>query len=369
MRHLGSVLMLASLVVSAPATVHADEQVIAPGTGLQSSVVVDTGANGVCESIAASGDIQAAPVGGATPNRNEIRCGTNKIVESTAAGDDVQLIAVGATCQNANRVAVDTGANGIPETALGGDDTYPSGIALLVAPANTPCVIAGADGVAQTAAPAGDDAQVLAAGTAAPNTDVVLCGPNLVADTTANNFAAGDDVQLVPVGNACTANQAVVDAGADGIATTRAEGPDLLIRVAKSTKINIGSGDATGDKTIKLEISNVEFGASAPISRPYKLTIGGNTCGGGAVTQLDADSVTPGLQATANVPLGGKIKASVVATVKLENVISVSTKIPFRCTFDVNAVALDTDPDVDDGANPENNTTTVDLEVFDRNDL
>ena len=87
------------------------------------------------------------------------------------------------------------------------------------------------------------------------------------------------------------------------------------------------------------------------------------------MTQLDADSVTPGLQAVANVPLGGKIKASVIATVKLENVISVSSKIPFRCTFDVNAVALDTDPDVDDAANPENNTTTVDLEVFDRNDL
>jgi len=325
--------------------------------------------NGLCETTAASGDIQAAPVGGATPNRNEIRCGTNKIVESTAAGDDVQLIAVGATCQNANRVVVDTGANGIPETPLGGDDTYPSGIALGVPPANTPCVIAGADGVAQTAAPAGDDVQLLAAGTAAPNTDAVLCGPNLVADTTANNFAAGDDVQLVPVGNACTANQAVVDSGTDGIATTRAEGPDLLIKVAKSTKINIGSGDATGEKTIKLEVSNVEFGPTAPVNRAYKLTISGNSCGGGAVTQLDADSVTPGLQATANVPLGGKIKASVVATVKLENVISVSTKIPFRCTFDVNAVALDTDPDVDDAANPENNTTTVDLEVFDRNDL
>lgn len=370
MRHLVAVLsctLLASVcVVSA---VSADEQVIAPGTGLQSSIVVDTGGNGLCETTAASGDIQSAPVGGATPNRNEIRCGTNKIVESTAAGDDVQLIAVGATCPNANRVVVDTGANGIPETSLGGDDTYPSGIALGVPPANTPCVIAGADGVAQTAAPAGDDVPLLAAGTAAPNTEVVLCGANLVADTTANNFAAGDDVQLVPVGNACTPNQAVVDSGADGIATSRAEGPDLLIKVAKSTKINIGSGDATGDKIIKLEVSNVEFGPTAPVSRPYKLTISGNSCGGGAVTQLDADSVTPGLQATANVPLGGKIKASVVATVKLENVISVSTKIPFRCTFDVNAVALDTDPDVDDAANPENNTTTVDLEVFDRNDL
>ena len=33
------------------------------------------------------------------------------------------------------------------------------------------------------------------------------------------------------------------------------------------------------------------------------------------------------------------------------------------------AVAVDTDPEVDDAQNPENNTTTVDLEVFDRNDL
>ena len=131
---------------------------------------------------------------------------------------------------------------------LAGDDTYAAGIALGVAPANTPCVIAGADGIAQTALPAGDDVQLLLAGAAAANTDVIVCGPNLVADTTANNFAAGDDVQLVPVGNACAANQAVVDSGADGIATTRAEGPDLLIKVAQSTKINIGSGDATGEQ-------------------------------------------------------------------------------------------------------------------------
>jgi hypothetical protein len=364
-----TVLSILAVVAIIPAVaVHADQQVIAPGTGLQSAVVVDTGADGLCETTAAKGDIQAAPVGGATPNLTEVRCGANKIVESAAGGDDVQLIAVGATCQGANRAVVDTGPNGIPETVLAGDDTYAGGIAFGTAPANTPCVIAGADGIAQTA-PVGDDTQQLAAGTAQPNSDVVLCGPNLVADTTANNFAAGDDVQLVPVGDPCTANQAVVDSGADGIAATRAEGPDLLIKVAKSTKINIGTGDATGQRTIKLEVSNVEFGPSAPATRPYKLTITGNTCGNGTVTQLDADAVTPGLQATANVPLGGKIKASVVATVKLEDVISVTNKIPFRCTFDVNAVALDTAPDVDDGANPENNTTTVDVEAFDRNDL
>ena len=370
MRRVDRSVTLAALVLLFSAVPgRADQQVIAPGTGLQSSIVADTGANGLCETTAASGDIQAAPAGGATPNLTEVRCGANKIVESAAGGDDVQLIAVGAACNGANRAVVDTGPNGIPETALAGDDTYPAGIAFGIAPANTACVIAGADGVAQTTAPGGDDVQLLVAGAAAPNTDVVLCGPNLVSDTFANNFAAGDDVQLVPVGSACTAGQAVVDSGGDGIATTRAEGPDLLMRVAKSTKINIGSGDATSDKTIKLEVSNVEFGASAPTSRAYKLTITANSCSNGAVVQLDADSVTPGLQATANVPLGGKIKASVVAKVKLENVISVSNKIPFRCSFDVNAVALDTDPDVDDAANPDNNTTTVDLEVFDRNDL
>jgi hypothetical protein len=349
--------------------VHADEQVIAPGTGLQSAVVINSGADGICNTAAAVGDIQSATVGGATPNLTEVRCGPNKIVESTAGGDDVQLIAVGSTCQNANRAVADTGPNGIPETVLVGDDTYAGGMALGVPPANTACVIAGADGIAQTSPPAGDDNQVLVLGAAAANSDVIVCGPNLIADTTANNFATGDDVQLVPVGNACTANQAIVDSGADGIATTRAEGPDLVIKVAKSTKINIGSGNATGQKLIKLEVSNQEFGGSAPATRAYQLTISGNSCGNGTVTQLDADAATPGLQATANVPLGGKIKASVVATVRLQDVITVSNKIPFRCTFDVNAIAVDTAPDADDAANPDNNTTTVDVEAFDKNDL
>jgi hypothetical protein len=367
-RTLAALALLAPVLVVVP-TVRADEQVIAPGTGLQSSVVIDTGADGICNTTAATGDIQAAVVGGATPHLNEIRCGANKTVESVAGGDDVQLIAVGATCKNTNNAIVDTGPNGIPETTLVGDDSYLGSMTLGVPPPNTPCIIAGADGVAQTAVPVGDDVQNLVVATAEANTNVVLCGPNGVADTTANNLGLGDDVQLIPVGNGCSANQAVVDSGADGIATTRAEGPDILMKVAKSTKVNIKSGDATGSKTIKLQVSNVEFGPSAPATRDYRLTITGNSCGNGTVTQLDANASVPGLQATASIPLGGKIKATVVANVRLEDVISVSSKIPFRCTFDVNAVAVDTDPEVDDAQNPENNTTTVDLEVFDRNDL
>src|SRR5262249_61602767 len=130
--------------------------------------------NGLCETAAAAGDIQAATIGLGTPNRNEVRCGANKVAESVATGDDVQRIAVGASCNGINQVIVDTGPNGIAETPLLGDDTYASGIVFGSPPVNTPCVIAGADGVAQTSGVAGDDVQVLAAGTAAAGTAVVL---------------------------------------------------------------------------------------------------------------------------------------------------------------------------------------------------
>ena len=43
--------------------------------------------------------------------------------------------------------------------------------------------------------------------------------------------------------------------------------------------------------------------------------------------------------------------------------------IPFRCTIDVTAVALDTSPDPDDAASPENNETQVQIDVTDNNDL
>ena len=362
LRIVAVVFLLALMVGRAPA----DQQQIAPGTGQQNSIVIDTGPDGICNSPAAEGDIQLAALGSGSPNRTEIRCGANKLVETIATGDDVQLIAFGAACKNANNAVVDTGEDGIANTAAAGDDTQV--ITVGVAPANTPCVIAGADGVAQTGFPLGDDVQQLVAGAAAPNTSVVLCGPNLVADTTANNVAAGDDVQVIPVGNACTSNQVVVDSGTDGIATTRAEGPDLRISAAKPVKINISGGRANASKLVKFKITNTEFGATAPIARAYKITTTAGSCGGGVVTQVDADAVTPGLQATATVPLNGSMRASLVAKMKLENVTTVASNNPFRCTFDVSVTALDTAPDVDDGANPEGNETTVDLEVSDRND-
>ena len=54
---------------------------------------------------------------------------------------------------------------------------------------------------------------------------------------------------------------------------------------------------------------------------------------------------------------------------RLDSTTIVSKQIPFRCTFTVTAVALDTDPDPDDAVNDENNAASVPLEVVDQNDL
>jgi len=347
----------------------ADVQRIPPGRGEQNAVVVDTGANGICETAAAKGDLQAANVGQGARNRNALRCGPNRIVDTIAQGDDVQLVAPGGVCRNANQAIVDTGDNGIPETAPVGDDTFAPGIALGVPPANTPCVLAGADGIGQTLTPAGDDVQLIFAGHAEPNTDVVRCGPDGIAETSANNAAAGDDVQLVPPGAVCTQNQAVVDSGADGIAATRAQGPDLRIELVRSLRITIGKNKPTASRRVKFLVRNVEFKTGAPPARGFRIRATGGSCPGGTATFVDADARTGGLQATSTVGLGKTAKATLVATVRLEDVTTVDKHNPFRCSFDVSVISLDTDPDLDDAANDETNTVPVILEVIDKNDL
>jgi len=61
--------MLGALLLASAA--HADRQVIAPGTGLQSAVEVDSGANGICETKARGDDLQAAKLGQGAPFEDE----------------------------------------------------------------------------------------------------------------------------------------------------------------------------------------------------------------------------------------------------------------------------------------------------------
>src|SRR2546428_487879 len=317
-----------------------------PGIGLQSAGEVDSGANGICETKARGDDLQAAKLGQGAPFADEIRCGPDRIANTAAAGDDRQLIAVGSAC-GAGEIMVDTGLDGIANSTAVGDDVQliPVGSA---AP-HTPCVLTGANGLADTPDPAGgDDVRILLVGHAEPNTPVIRCRPHHGAETTANNVhAGGDDVQRVGVGASCPGSgTAGVDSGADGIAETRAQGAELVLRLANPRPLIIPiRRHGTASRTVKLAVFNEEF--AGPPSRAYTLSVTDGSCPDGTVSQVDADARARGLQTTANVPAGKHVKGSFAVTLRLDDVTSVSRKIPFRCTVKVEADALDTAPDPD----------------------
>jgi hypothetical protein len=134
-------------------------------------------------------------------------------------------------------------------------------------------------------------------------------------------------------------------------------------------KLVVSDKRPRASRTIKFRVRNVELRDGAPLARSFRIRAGSGSCPGGTVTQIDADPRTGGLQASAPVALGKTVKASLVATIGLENVITVDRKNPYRCAFDATVVALDTDPDVDDAANDDANTTPVVLEVVDQSDF
>src|SRR5207245_10117901 len=123
--------------------------------------------------------------------------------------------------------------------ASGGATTV---IASGACPSTPPCVITGGNGVADTAAASGDyNLRLTPVGSAAPNTDLIGCGPNLVVDTTPNNVnSSGDDAYVsgFSLGAACAQNDVVIESGANGIADTRAEGPDLVLTVARPVRLS-----------------------------------------------------------------------------------------------------------------------------------
>jgi hypothetical protein len=351
----------------------ADRQRIAPGTALQSEVVVDTGANGICETGAGGDDLQAAAVGRGAPNEDEIRCGIDGVVSTIAAGDDTQLVPLNGDCQNRNTVIIDTGADGIANTTAAGDDA--SDVPVGTAPPGTSCILTGANGIADTADPiGGDDVRRVATGTALPNAVVIRCGPNEVAETRANNFnSAGDDVQLTQPGSGCpNPNTPIVDSGPNGIADTRAEGSDLVLRLkSKTTPISLTIKKKKGvvSKTVKVAMANVEFGPTAPQARTALLVVRDNNCPRGTVSAVDANSAVGGFQQSADIPVNKQVKGSFVVSFGLEDVTSVAKNIPFRCEVIAEVQSIDTAPVGDDAANPASNEARVEIEVVDQGDL
>ncbi len=152
--------------------------------------------NGICDSpVTAAGDdnVLVSP-GNSTPRRVAIRRGANATVESTPAGDDVITTII---CPGADFV--------LDSTPAGDDIVVINDKRCTDVCAQTQaCLVPGADDVLQTTPDPNDDPR-----------NYVSTGANGIAETT----AAGDDVQLITVGNG-TLNAGCVDAGADGIAQT-----------------------------------------------------------------------------------------------------------------------------------------------------
>jgi hypothetical protein len=361
-----SVVTCLMLLAIAPAA-RADRQSIAPGTGRQDSTVINAGLNGVCETQARRDDVQLIAVGQGEPNVDVIRCGPDGTASSVAAGDDVQRIAPAGDCDGPMDIVIDSGADGVAASVVAGDD-----IALLELGRGEPessCVSVGGDAFADTPDPVGgDDEREIAVDGAEPNTAVIRCGLNRTADTFANNFRNGDDVQLIPVGNGCqNAQSIVVDSGANGFAETRAQGAELVLAVPAPLEVTIKKGKSLGTRRFRTTVQNLEFENGAPAGRIYRLVARDGSCPNGTISEVDADARVAGVQETANIPLGKRVKGSVVIAVRPESVSSVTSKLQFRCAIEVEAEATDVAPD--DASNPANNEATIPVVVIDQNDL
>src|SRR5437773_10953 len=89
--------MIVAVLLALASAAHADRQVIAPGTGLQSAVEVDTGPDGIANSTAAGDDVQDIPVGNAAPNTPCVLTGANGLADTPdpAGADDVRILLAG----------------------------------------------------------------------------------------------------------------------------------------------------------------------------------------------------------------------------------------------------------------------------------
>ncbi len=356
-------------VMTLGSVAHADRQTVPPGIGSQTSVVVDAGPNGVCETGAPKTDVQVRGVGLSEPNQPAIRCGSDRVATSVAAGDDVQRVAPSAGC-NPQEVIVDTGADGIANTATAGDDGQD--IPVGRGTPNADCIETGANGLADVRDPVGgDDVRLVPLGRAEANAAVIRCGANEIAETFANNVRGGDDVQLVPVGSGCgNASTVIVDAGANGIAETRAQGVDLaILSAARLVRLTIPKRRQLKAGRVKVAVVNREAGASAPPLRSFTLTANDNNCPNGTVTLVDADARTPGVQPTASIGRRGKAKGVVSLSLGVGAVTTPERDVPLRCSITITATSTDTTPAVDDASNTGNNTTRVEIEAVDANDL
>ena len=205
---------------------------------------VNTGPDGILQSVVGGDDVATALVGNGCPNTDGVTSGPNGICESLAAGDDVNLFPVGQGRPNC--LAVTFGANGVNDTVLGGDDVVGVG-----------GIRTGPDGVCDTVA-AGDDVQVIPLGEGSRFETCIDTGP----DGIFQSLAAGDDTTVLVLGQGLPF-ATVITCGANGIGESVLAGDDLNGPCTVFTRGDC-NGDAAGPNLVDaLFLLNFLFVAGA----------------------------------------------------------------------------------------------------------
>ncbi|QOJ14069.1 MAG: hypothetical protein HRU75_05225 [Planctomycetia bacterium] len=213
------------------------------------TIVIRTGANGVCNTAAAGADVQVIPVGRGVPRAVCVDAGANGVCATAPAGDDGFFLAVGDG--EANAVAVLAAAAALA-TAPAGDDVA------------SHCIIDGGNGVADSFAfsaggslPPGvlavtgvfannQSGKIIEAdvlfGANGVNWSITAHGAfaaafeiNTGCNGICNTAKAGDDLQIIPNG-AGLAHRFCIHTGPDGLCNSAVAGDD-------TQNIPVGQGD------------------------------------------------------------------------------------------------------------------------------
>jgi cysteine-rich repeat protein len=181
------------------AAVGDDVQTIPVGNGLANAALILAGtpgpSNGICNDliVPAGDDVVRVTPGNSEPRMMAIAAGPNLVINSAAAGDDILTAVI---CPEPDTL--------IQSTVDPGDELSVISPLCNICVGSTSCIIPGADGLLQSTVDPSDTQKPF-----------ISTGPDGVAQTT----AAGDDIQVIAVGNGFPAT-ACVDTGADGVAQT-----------------------------------------------------------------------------------------------------------------------------------------------------
>jgi len=138
-------------------------------------------------------------------------------------------------------------------------------------------------------------------------------------------------------------------------------GHDAIVKSLAPKRIKIPAGRSSVTKRASVLVTNGDVSAP-PGGRMVTIT---SVSGCGAIG-ADFDSKTAGDQTTVNLGPGKSATATVSLQLSKDDYVSLNSKSPDRCTL---SVCADSPSYIYDEGTPNNNCTSVDINIFDENDF